>query len=118
MDSYLSKVNTMTDKLISRSGGGNCAVMNGGDVPAVPVGQVFQAPHYLGRKAAAQYITDNYFPCSPKTLAKLACVGGGPEFRKAGRIPIHEPLKLDVWARSRIGPPIRSTSDRGGDRCP
>ena len=40
-------------------------------------------------------------------------IGGGPEFRKAGRTPIYEPLKLDAWAEGRIGPPVRSTSDRG-----
>jgi hypothetical protein len=108
----------MTDQIIPRNDGAIAAVMNEGNAPVGPAGQVVQARKYLGRKDAAQYIKDNYFPCSPKTLAKLACIGGGPEFRKAGRRPIYEPPKLDVWARSRIGPPIRSTSDRGGDRCP
>jgi hypothetical protein len=103
----------MTDQVIPRSDG-TIAAMDGEGGPAVPAGQVFQPhPAFLVRKAAAQYITENYFPCSPKTLAKLACIGGGPEFRRAGRIPIHEPHKLDAWARSRIGPPVRSTSDRG-----
>jgi hypothetical protein len=107
----------MTDQIIPRSDG-TIAAMDGEGGPAVPAGQVFQPhPAFLVRKAAAQYITENYFPCSPKTLAKLACIGGGPEFRRAGRIPIHEPHKLDSWVQSRIGPPVRSTSDRGrGDR--
>jgi hypothetical protein len=40
-------------------------------------------PH-LRRIQAAKYITDTYgIPCSPKTLAKYACVGGGPPFRLA-----------------------------------
>jgi hypothetical protein len=68
---------------------------------------------YLRRIPAAEYVERKYgLPCSPKTLAKLAVIGGGPEFRKAGRTPIYEPLKLDAWAEGRIGPPVRSTSDR------
>ncbi len=48
----------------------------------------------LRRTEAAKYVTETYgFPCSPKTLAKLACVG------------------LDDWARSKIGPLVRSTSE-------
>jgi hypothetical protein len=107
----------MTDQIIPRNDGTIAAVMDGGNAPAVPVGQVVQARKYLGRKDAAQYITDNYFPCSPKTLAKLACVGGGPEFRKAGRVPIHEPPKLDEWALAKISEPRRSTSDIPADEA-
>ena len=43
----------------------------------------------LRRSEAAKYITQTYsIPCSPKTLAKLACIGGGPPFRLAGRFPL------------------------------
>jgi hypothetical protein len=70
-------------------------------------------PRYLRRNAAAEYISAKWFPCAPKTLAKLACVGGGPIFRKAGRFPIYGPPDLDAWAQSRIGRPQRSTSDTG-----
>jgi hypothetical protein len=44
----------------------------------------------LRRTEAATYITDTYgIPCSPKTLAKLACVSSdGPPFRLAGRFPL------------------------------
>jgi hypothetical protein len=56
--------------------------------------------------------TDTYgFPCSRQWLAKLAVVGGGPLYRKAGRTPIYETPELDRWAEARIGPPQRSTSD-------
>ena len=42
------------------------------------------------------------------TLAKLACVGGGPCFRKAGRWPLYSPADLDAWARDLLGqPPTR-----------
>src|SRR5215475_8873330 len=69
----------------------------------------------LRRLRAAEYITDTYgIPCSPKTLAKLACVGGGPPFRLAGRFPLYPVSGLDEWARSKIGPLVRSTSELNG----
>lgn len=69
-------------------------------------------PNYLRRKDAAFYITGRWgFPCSRQWLAKLAVVGGGPLYRKAGRTPIYAPSDLDAWAIERIGAPQRSTSD-------
>jgi hypothetical protein len=67
----------------------------------------------LRRTEAAEYVTSTYgFPCSPKTLAKLACVSSdGPPFRMAGRIPLYPQDGLDAWARSKIGPLVRSTSE-------
>ena len=67
--------------------------------------------HYLRRTCAAQYIRETWgLPCSSKWLAKLAVVGGGPIYRKAGRFPVYSQTDLDVWAESRIGAPRRSTS--------
>jgi hypothetical protein len=67
---------------------------------------------FLRRADAAAYVTDRYgFPCSRQWLAKLAVVGGGPVFRKAGRYPIYQPGDLDQWAQARIGPVQHSTSD-------
>jgi hypothetical protein len=64
------------------------------------------------RVDAARYVEEAYFPCSPKTLAKLACVSSqGPPFRKAGRIPLYPKSGLDEWAQSKIGPLVRSTSE-------
>lgn len=67
---------------------------------------------FLRRADAALYVTRTYgFPCSRQWLAKLAVIGGGPMFRKAGRTPIYAPQDLDAWAKDRIGAPQRSTSD-------
>lgn len=72
-----------------------------------------EAVRYLRRVDAARYVESSYgFPCSPRWLAKLAVTGGGPVFRKAGRIPIYAPADLDAWSQSRIGAPQKSTSDR------
>jgi len=66
---------------------------------------------FLRRKQAGEYLRAKYGFGSEKTLAKLACVGGGPEFRKAANAAIYEPAKLDEWALAKIGAPRRSTSD-------
>ena len=64
------------------------------------------------RTEAAEYVRNTYaFPCSPRWLAKLAVVGGGPAFRKAGRTPLYAQESLDTWALNRIGPVQQSTSD-------
>lgn len=68
-------------------------------------------PRYFRRAEAAHYVRDSWgMPCSSKWLAKLAVVGGGPVYRKAGRFPLYAPADLDQWASSRLGTPRRSTS--------
>src|SRR5690606_33827872 len=67
---------------------------------------------FFRRSDAAAYVRRQWcIPCAPKTLAKLAVTGGGPPFRKAGRYPLYAPADLDDWAKSKIGPLQRSTSD-------
>ena len=47
-------------------------------------------PNFLRRVDAAQHVRETWGQsCSPKWLAKLAVVGGGPIYRKAGRTPLH-----------------------------
>ncbi len=69
------------------------------------------SPRYFRRDQAAGYVRDNWgLPCSTKWLAKLAVVGGGPVYCKAGRTPLYTMNDLDRWAKGRIGSPRRSTS--------
>ncbi|MEJ0092205.1 MAG: hypothetical protein WDN46_01865 [Methylocella sp.] len=69
------------------------------------------SPRYLRRANAASYVQERWgLPCSNAWLGKLAVVGGGPIFRKAGRTPIYDPIDLDAWAEARIGAPQKSTS--------
>jgi hypothetical protein len=76
----------------------------------------FQGPEmatelqYMRRKAAAEYLKVKYGHGSWRTLAKLAVTGGGPEFRKCGRMVVYEPEALDRWAQSLLGAPQKSTS--------
>jgi hypothetical protein len=79
----------------------------------IPPNTAANQERLLRRTEAAKYVTATYgFPCSPKTLAKLACVSSeGPPFRMAGRTPLYPVTPLDAWAQSKIGPLVRSTSE-------
>jgi hypothetical protein len=74
---------------------------------------VYAVTRLLSRRDASKYVEDNWcIPCKAKTLAKLAVVGGGPAYRLAHqRYPRYAPSDLDEWARSRLGPKQRSTSE-------
>ena len=78
--------------------------------PAAP----FAGPErtrFMRRGAASDYLFATWgIERARSTLAKLACVGGGPRFRKAGRWPLYDPADLDAWARELLGEPVRSTS--------
>jgi len=65
----------------------------------------------MRRSEAAKYLNDKGLPYGPKTMAKLAVVGGGPPFRKAGRIPLYDPIDLDAWVCSKLSPLVKSTSE-------
>jgi hypothetical protein len=69
---------------------------------------------FLRRREAADYLRGRYGFGTEKTLAKLACIGGGPVFRRAGKLPLYAPADLDAWALSKISPPVRSTSEYRG----
>ena len=75
-------------------------------------------PMNMRRAEAARYIRETHgIPCTPATLAKYACLGGGPPFRKAGKkFPVYTRDDLDAWAKQRLGKLVHSTSelvDRG-----
>jgi hypothetical protein len=72
---------------------------------------------YLRRRAAAEYLRENRgIPTSEKTLAKLACIGGGPVYRLFGRIPLYLIADLDTYAEGKLSKPVRSTSEYGSGR--
>ena len=76
---------------------------------------------HLRRKDAAKYVVETYnVPCSPKTLAKFACVSSnGPPFRLAGRFPLYPDralmpgrlTRLALWSDRRQGPHRRLTPE-------
>lgn len=67
------------------------------------------------RAEASEYLKEKHgIERKPSTLAKYACLGGGPKFHVAGRIPLYPELELDQWATSILSPLKSSTSDNGG----
>jgi hypothetical protein len=65
----------------------------------------------LDRAQAADYLTARGYKTARATLAKLACIGGGPTFHSFGRKPLYRPADLLQWAIERTSPPRRSTSE-------
>jgi hypothetical protein len=70
----------------------------------------------LTREAAAEALTAAGFPVSPETLATKASRGGGPRFRKFGPRALYSWDDLLSWARSKLSPPITSTSQLSNAR--
>jgi hypothetical protein len=65
----------------------------------------------LTRKAAAEALTAAGFPTSRHTLATKATRGGGPPFRRFGRVPLYRWGDCLDWAHARLSAPMRSTSE-------
>src|SRR3954454_19134415 len=66
----------------------------------------------LRRDAASRYLKETWGVIrAPATLAKLAVIGGGPPFHRAGRWPLYGPDHLDVWALELIGEARTCTSE-------
>jgi len=73
----------------------------------------------LRRWEAVDYLEAVHgIPTTVATLAKLACVGGGPSFQKMGRVVLYPVVELDRWATGRLSSTRRNTSDRGGGQSP
>ena len=67
----------------------------------------------LDRKEAASFLTSHGYRTAPATLAKLACLGGGPVFESFGRRPLYREDDLLAWAAAKTTGPRLSTSDPG-----
>lgn len=66
----------------------------------------------LRRAEAVEYLLLVHgLPIAVTTLAKLACLGGGPPFYRNNRTPLYACSDLDTWALTRLGPPVHSTSE-------
>jgi hypothetical protein len=72
------------------------------------------AARMMDRAAAAEYLTSQGYKTARATLAKLACVGGGPVFRSFGRKPLYLAADLMAWAEARTSGPRHSTSELAG----
>jgi hypothetical protein len=66
---------------------------------------------YLRRVQAAEYLKSRCGAYNAATLAKLACVGGGPRFSKLGPYPVYTTEDLDAWLSSRLSRSVASTAE-------
>jgi hypothetical protein len=74
-------------------------------------------PRRYRRADASTYLREVWcIDRKPSTLAKLACLGGGPRFEHAGRTPLYPEPELDAFAQSILSGLKSSTSDSGGAR--
>src|SRR5262245_57700531 len=71
----------------------------------------YQRP--LDRREASQYLLERHgIKRSPATLAKLASIGGGPLYRRAGRRRvIYDPPHLDEYAANILSAPATSSAE-------
>ena len=69
-------------------------------------------PFMDGNELSRHFKNVHGITVSPKTLAKLRCIGGGPEFMKFGSRVYYDPNKGEAWAFSKLSPAKRSTSDQ------
>jgi hypothetical protein len=66
----------------------------------------------LTRKQAADCLTMNGFPTRAATLATLISRGDGPRYRKWGARVLYAEADLLTWARSRLRPVARNSSEQ------
>lgn len=75
------------------------------------------APPHLRKPRLRRWEASEYLKLAhgirlaPATLAKMACIGGGPAFHKYRRTPLYPRDELDRWAIERLGPLRSGTSD-------
>jgi hypothetical protein len=66
----------------------------------------------LTREDNAAALTAAGYKTSKTTLATLATRGGGPPFMKYGKHVVYRFGDSLVWAKGKLRPPVRSTSER------
>ncbi|CAO4157147.1 hypothetical protein DHODJN_25260 [Methylorubrum extorquens] len=66
----------------------------------------------LNRTQCAKLLSEAGYPTSRHTLASLASRGGGPLYRKYGRIVVYRWSDALEWAEKRLGA-FRSTASEG-----
>jgi hypothetical protein len=65
----------------------------------------------LNRNDAAAALRRAGIPVAPSTLATMVCRGGGPKYKRFGRVPLYRAADLLAWLEEKLLPPVRSTSE-------
>jgi len=72
----------------------------------------------LTREALAQALTSHGLPIAANTLRTKATRGGGPPYRKFGRVALYQWGDALAWAEGRLSPALGSTSQEDAARRP
>jgi len=71
--------------------------------------------NYQPKDASAYLLRAHGLKRSPRTLANLRSVGGGPEYFRASPTEVLYPAAaLDAWAHEQLGPLARHTAEERG----
>ena len=65
---------------------------------------------FLSRKQASEYLRNRGLPVAVATLAKYVTVGGGPQYRKFGRMVRYTKDDLITWVARRLSGPTDHSS--------
>jgi hypothetical protein len=66
---------------------------------------------FLRRDEVARRLSEAGFPVAKSTLECMAVRGGGPPFRKFGRIPLYKLSEALEWAHARMGEAVQNSSE-------
>jgi hypothetical protein len=69
---------------------------------------------WLTRADTGENLRKHRFRISNQTLRTLACKGGGPPYRKWGRLTMYRWGDVVEWAQNRLSEPRRNTSEEVG----
>ena len=70
----------------------------------------------LSRSRTAEELTARGYPVAAPTLRTMACRGGGPLYRKFGRVAVYRWADALGWAEGRLSEPRCSTSEADARR--
>jgi hypothetical protein len=76
-----------------------------------PTNETLPPSTLLRRKQCALALTAHGFPVAEKTLSTKASRGGGPPYRKFGRVVLYRWGDVLAWAEAQLSPPVHSSSE-------
>jgi hypothetical protein len=76
-----------------------------------PIPPNLEGVYNLSRKDLSNLLGSLSFPTAEGTLAKLACLGGGPPYRTFSNRAIYDPFVGLAWAYARTSRPKRFAAD-------
>jgi hypothetical protein len=68
------------------------------------------SPPLLTTRQVSQELERRGIPRSVSTLERLRCYGGGPPFRRFGRVVRYRYDELESWIEAMLSAPMRSTT--------